>query len=386
MGLMNRLPKLEKKHLVASGALTAVALVAFFMGTASSGKKTDDAHASKPTVTAGHGEHVAVAKPAHDIDEGQGHSEKPADRVPAAAPAHDSSPSEENYEEEEVDIQIARHAPKFDKATGGHEVENDHVSESASAPIPKEDHRGFFKRITDAYVDAWESTNTKVQSIQRIEDENKKLKLENAYLRVMVETKRFAIRSEEAKKKTETVGKKLETAAGSRAARSIASIRYQFPENLQSDQLLALGVSYFKNRDDEKAAVILNFLTELDEDQSFRTASNYLMAGIAFYRLDHYKNASEYFDRVQKLSESDDVTEKAKRQASYWKALVAERMKNHGVAQKLILESLEKDPQAKEARWVNPQGIEHQTRMPASTHTAERETEESHEGHTPTHH
>jgi tetratricopeptide (TPR) repeat protein len=197
-----------------------------------------------------------------------------------------------------------------------------------------------------------------------------------------VETGKFNLRSEDAKKKSETVGNKLATAAGSRAARSIASIRYQFPENLLPEQLLALGVSYFKVKDDEKAAVILNFLTELDDDKTFRTAANYLMAGIAFYRLEHYKNAAEYFDRVAKLTEIDEETLKAKRQSVYWQALVAERTKNRGLAQKLILDSLEKDPLTNEARWVNPQGETAKTRMPASV-SGEKETEESHEGHTP---
>jgi tetratricopeptide (TPR) repeat protein len=198
----------------------------------------------------------------------------------------------------------------------------------------------------------------------------------------MVETGKFNLRSDDAKKATETVGKKLATAAGSRAARSIASIHYQFPENLLPEQLLALGVSYFKVKDDEKAAVILNFLTELEDDKSFRNAANYLMAGIAFYRLEHFKNAAEYFERVGKLTETDEETQKAKRQAIYWQALVAERTKNRGLAQKLILDSLEKDPLTKEARWVNPQGETTKSRLPASV-SGEKETEESHEGQTP---
>ncbi len=347
------LPKIEKKHLIASSALTAVAVLAFVLGTMRAGVRESSA------------------------------PEHAADRSPASVPTKIETPEDsDSYEEEEVETQIAHRAPKTTK-----HHDEDVVIETESSPIVKEDTRTGFTKFVATYVDAWESVNTKVQAIQQFEEENKKLKLENAYLRVMVEAGRFNTRTDEAKKSTETVGKKLATAAGSRAARSIASIRYQFPENLLPDQLLALGVSYFKVKDDEKAAVILNFLTELDDDKSFRTATNYLMAGIAFYRLEHYKNAAEYFERVSKLSESDVATVKAKRQAVYWQALVAERTQNRGLAQKLILDSLESDPLTKEARWVNPQGEASKTRMPASvTPDTEKEIEESHEGDTPVHH
>lgn len=387
---MNKLPKIEKKHWVAGGALTAVAIASFVLGTHQKPGKTEVAQSA-------HGAHskVGVAKPAHEPDEGKPTTAHSPERAPAAAPTKDGASDDgDYYEEEEVDTQIARALPHGKEIAHAkaeakpHADPADHadvVVETESSPAPKEDSRGAFRRVLDTYLEAMESVNAKVRALQQTEEENKKLRLENAYLRVMVETGRFTARAEDAKKKTETVGKKLATAAGSRAARSIASIRYQFPENLLPEQLLALGVSYFKVRDDEKAAVILNFLTELEDDKSFRNAANYLMAGIAFYRLEHYKNATEYFERIAKLTETDAETAKAKRQAVYWQALVAERTKNRGLAQKLILESLEKDPQTKEARWVNPQGIATKTRLPATV-SEEKETEESHEGHTPTHH
>ena len=98
--------------------------------------------------------------------------------------------------------------------------------------------------------------------------------------------------------------------------------------------------------------------------------------------------------RIGKMAETDAETLKAKRQAVYWQALVAERAKNRGLAQKLILDSLEQDPLTKEARWVNPQGDgAPKARMPASVsgetevkESEEKETEESHEGPSPAHH
>ncbi len=329
---MKILSKVEKKHWIAGAGMVVVAVVAFLVGTTRSER--------------------AETHPAE--------TSKEAERKPAGNSVDEAAPSEEeSLEEEEVEIQIAHHA-------------------SHPAPVGHADHRGVAARLLDRYADAWTSIQNKVQSIQSIEDENKKLKLENAYLRVMAETGKFSCRSEEAKKKTDTVGQKLATSAGSKAARSIASIRYQFPENLLPEQLHALGVSYFKVKDDEKAAVIFNFLTELEDDTSYRNASNYLMAGIAFYRLDHFKNADAYFDKVAQAAESDEETAKAKRQAVYWKALVAERTKDRRRAQSLLLQGLENDPQAKEARWINPNGTTSQNRVPAASSGKIRPSQEGH--------
>ncbi len=330
-GFQMKLPKFEKKHLIGSTVLVVIALTAFVLGTR---------RAPAPVET--------ERKPA---SASHGH-ETPTEHE-ATSPDEDS-----HYQEEEIDIQVA-----------------------ASSAHAKPDSRGTFTKIVDTYGKAIESVNDKVQTIQRLDEDNKKLKMENAYLRVMVESQKFSCRADEAKKKTETVGKKLATAAGSKAARSLASIRYQYPENLLPDQLHALGVSYFKVKDDEKAAVILNFLTELEDDKSFKTAPNYLMAGVSFYRLDNFKMAQDYFNKIENLTESDEDTVKAKRQASYWKALVADRMKDHRTAQKMILENLEKDPHTNEARWVNPTAAK--GRMPASHPPKDKE---SHEHKTESHH
>jgi tetratricopeptide (TPR) repeat protein len=340
--------KLEKKTIAAGALLVLVAVGAFVVG-ASREKHADATPADK----------------AEKSDAHTGHDEK--SRAPASTPeqknSHDSESDESDYEE--LDVQIAH-------------------------PAAKVDHRGTFTKLVDTYVGAWESTNEKVRAIYRAEEDNRRLKLENAYLRVMVESQKFSCRADESKKKTETVGKKLATAAGSKAARSLASIRYQFPENLLPEQLHTLGVSYFKAKDDEKSAVIFNFLLGLEDDASFRTADTYLMAGISLYRLENYKSAEEYFEKVDKIEKAGEDTAKAKRQASYWKALVADRLRDGRRAQKIILENLEKNPHTKEARWVNPKGIgekhpgKHETkRAPASKAAETHSSEEHHDKESP---
>jgi hypothetical protein len=356
--------KLEKKTFAAGGLIAMVAVGAFVIG-ATRGK-----HSEAPSTTTetakhdekkgdGHSEKDAHGK-GHDAEHGKGHDADHGgkERAPASAPEPSKShePDSDDGDYEEVDVQIAH-------------------------PVGKADHRGTFTKLVDTYADAWTSMNEKVRAIYRAEEDNRRLKLENAYLRVMVESQKFSCRADESKKKTETVGKKLATQSGSKAARSLASIRYQFPENLLPEQLHALGVSYFKVKDDEKAAVILNFLVGLEDDPSFKTPANYLMAGISLYRLENFKSADEYFDKVEKSAEKDEETLKAKRQASYWRALVADRLHDGRRAQKIILENLEKNPHTKEAHWVNPKGIGE--KFQSKTETKRAPASEEHDKESP---
>jgi hypothetical protein len=316
---MMKLPKIEPKKAAAGAIIALVALGAFALGTYRSARSTGapaDSHENSDTMAKG-------AK--------KQHADSEDDRKPASEDSEPKGlePDDDSEYDEEDDVQIAHPETAQEKKRG----------------------------IVDVYVDAWNSVNDKVRAIYRAEEDNRRLKLENAYLRVMVEGQKYSCRTEEAKKATDVVGQKLQAQNGSKAARTIASIRYVRPENLPNDQLHALGVSYFKVKDDEKSAVIFNYLTELEEDATYRTPENFLMEGVSLYRLENYKSAEEIFEKISKMEAKDAASIKAKRQAAYWRALVAERLRDGKRAQKIILESLESDPHTKEARWVNPKGI-----------------------------
>ena len=122
-------------------------------------------------------------------------------------------------------------------------------------------------------------------------------------------------------------------------------------------------------RSDEKAVSIFSFLTELDSDNTYRTAEMYLLTAISWYRLDNFKNSSEYLDRVLGGTPGKEQ-ERHIIQAKLWKALVAKKLKNRSDIEKWIQSTVESHPHSKEARWVNPQGS--RERKPA-------QEEESHE-------
>lgn len=206
----------------------------------------------------------------------------------------------------------------------------------------------IFQRYTQAFV----SVQHKVDALKHAVEDNEKLRAENSHLRMVLESERYAKYAEKAQKATQVFQWKLTKDAGSRTGRTIASIGYRVPTDLVPSQLLTLGMSYFKTRDDEKAAVILTFLTGMEGDETYKTPANYLATAVAWYRLDNYELADFYFDQVLH-SQDSPATKKFMGQARLWKGLVSERTGKHTKAQFWLHEVMDHDPRSVEAHWVN---------------------------------
>lgn len=358
-----------KKALIAGAVLVALGVGAFFLGKAQS-----DPSKAAPGKSVVRNEGSGVDRER----EPEAPSRQPASVKPAASPEPEEEERYEREETEEVEVQIAHSAKPAKKSalTEAHAAEKApaareeseaekvvaHQSNADRHESTKAERKGFFARVFGTYADAWQSIQDKVRELQRAEEENHRLRLENAHLRVMVESQKYGCRVEESKKHAQKVGAKLNAETGTRVARTLASVSYQMPENLLPEQLHALGVGYFKSKDYEKAAVIFTFLTEMEGDSTYRTADNFLMTGVSWYHLENYKLSSVYFDRVLK-EEATKENEQARVQAKVWHALSANRQKNFGLAQKWLKETLENHPQTQEARWINPQEGD---RQPAS--------------------
>lgn len=216
--------------------------------------------------------------------------------------------------------------------------------------------------LAHSYGRLFYSLQEKVDEIRRLDEENHKLKLENSHLRLVLESQRYEDYAEKAQKATQAYEWKLSKETGNRTGRTLASIAYKIPTNLIPSQLYSLGTSYFKSRDDEKAAVIFTFLTGLEDDATYKTAHNYLTTGIAWYRLDNFELADFYFNQALRSSKG-----KAQllSQAKLWKGLLSERRGQHVLAQDWLRKVMDQNPHSAEARWINPGGVE---REPAAQH------------------
>ncbi len=208
-------------------------------------------------------------------------------------------------------------------------------------------------------VSWWEMVRIAGRNIQRKADqishaleENERLSLENADLRLKLETARFECRAHQAKAHTESVQKKLKTVTGDFVGRTLETIAYRPPTHLHKEQLHTLAISYLKAQEDEKAAVILTQLVELVTDDTFHTSRDYLLAGVAWYRIDNFEMAKRYFELSLKAEKSERDARYAA-QARLWNALAAKKTQKHAQSQQWLQELLDHHPHSKEAKWVN---------------------------------
>ncbi len=217
-----------------------------------------------------------------------------------------------------------------------HEEHGHEVAEVASAAKG-----GIFERITEKFY-----------AIRRAEIENERLKLENAHLRLKLESTQFECTTRTSARATTEIEAQLAKQTGSRVGRTLASIAYKPPGHLLPQQLHTLAVQYFRAGELEKAAVNLTFLTGLEETDAFRTPKNYLMTGIAWYRLDNFELADDFFAKVLSAPESEENIQ-WHAQARLWRALVAKRTNKKSESQGWLRDLIDHHPHSMEAAWVN---------------------------------
>ena len=235
--------------------------------------------------------------------------------------------------------------------------------------------------LSEAYVLAFKSVQVKVDELVRIDEENRRLKLENARLRQWGEALRFSCSAAQAESKTRQTSLRLSQETGAAMGRTLASISYVPPNHLLPSQLYTLGVSYMKGGEDEKAAVIFTNLTGLEDNSTYKTAKNYIMTGVAWYHVDHLNEAESYFQKALKMSPTEDVLP-YQAQARLWLALIAQQKNDFQKTQVQLRDLLDHHPHSIEAEWVNPLGSEAGERIPAGARDVDESQKkgEEHEG------
>jgi tetratricopeptide (TPR) repeat protein len=282
-------------------------------------------------------------------------------------------PKKNTHEVAHAEPRKAEHA-KSDTAKDSHEPQerspasahDEPPKAEAHAPAPPAGPGWTPSGVLKASKSAIASIQEKVDRLRRAEEENRRLRLENAHLKLRAEGLQFDCQARDAASRTHELEMKLSGETGAKVGRTLASIHYRPPTHLLPPQLYTLAVSYFNAREDEKAAVILTFLTGLEENDTYKTPKNMLMNGVAWYRLDNFEVADQYFGRVLETKETPDNVQ-YQAQARLWRGLVAERTNRHDKAQHWLRELLDYHPHSTEAGWVNSKEAK---RVPASgTHS-----------------
>jgi tetratricopeptide (TPR) repeat protein len=264
----------------------------------------------------------------------------------ARSKASHGEPGEEHSEE-----QAADHGEK--KSSKDRHAASEHGDAKHAGSKHDGSHGDAAPSIVERVTLAASSIQEKVDALRYAEQQAERLMLENANLRLKLEAAQLDCRVQDAAAHAKGVQSKLLSDTQTKLGRTLASISYKPPGHLFPYQLHTLGVNYFSSRDDEKAAVIFTFLTNLDDQPQFKSAKDLLMTGVAWYRVDNFELAEYYFEKV--LSTPTHVENlKAHAQARLWKGLVAERVGKHRKSQALLREILDNHPRSIEARWINP--------------------------------
>lgn len=215
----------------------------------------------------------------------------------------------------------------------------------------KGDH-GLVEKILHHYGEAWYKAQAKVDYFRKIEVENRKVRVQNAALKLEVESLRFGGQTEHAAERAKEVQAKLAQATGTDVGRTLASLSYRAPTNLMPSQLNTLGVSYLAGQEYEKAAVIFTQLSELEANDSYKTGKTYLSAAVAWYKLENLKMTETYLDKVLKTpAQGENLRYQA--QARLWKAVLAKNAKKEIKVQYWLNDLVDNHPHSREAEWVN---------------------------------
>jgi hypothetical protein len=333
-------------------SLSAAGVAAFFLLKSPShseheGEPHADAHGEAHAEKAHHGEeHHADAHGEAHAEKAHHAEEKHAD---AHGDAHGDAHAEKAHhgEEHHADAHGEAHAEKAHHGEEHHADAHGDAHGDAHAEIHAQE-EGVLGKVRHWY----DSVRLKAEGLRRAEEENERLRVENANLRFKVESLRFDCHVRNAETQTRTFEKQLVDETGSKAGRVLASLNYRPPSHLNPGQLYTLAVSYFKGREDEKAAVILTMLTEMRDSAVYKVPKNFLMTGIAWYRLDNYDLADLYFNRVVESAETESNLP-YQGQSRLWRALVAHRLNKPVRAQFWLRELVDHHPRSLEASWVN---------------------------------
>jgi TolA-binding protein len=305
-----------------------------------------------------------TAQPAWSSDHGGGHAKAPAH---GKASGHGDDHGKASAHGDDHG-KASAHGDDHGKASAPAVSASPKAGASAASARPVHSESSFALKVREfvgIFVSAWHSGVEKVEALREADEEVERLSLENANLRLQLESQEFECELRVSQKNADSLAARLGRDTGSTLGRTLANITYRPPTHLLPSQLYTLAVGYMKAKEEEKAAVILTFLSGLDDESEYRTAKNLLLTGVAWYRVDNYDLADQYFKRVLE-NKVTAATLPYHAQSRVWRGLVAQRKGQPADAQVILKDLLARHPRTKEAKLINPLFKEEEDRAPAS--------------------
>ncbi len=221
------------------------------------------------------------------------------------------------------------------------------ATEVANSKIAKDIHEGG---VSGAYTQSAKQIWHKLRQLEDLDRDNEKLISKIADLEKELADTKNKLDSEKTQKLNKELAKDRKVETGSELGAVLAQIKYEVPTNLMPHQLYALAVGYIRKDENEQAAVILSNLVSLKEDKSYQRPEVYLLTGVSWYRLKHFKQAQEFFEKAESSSKS---TTSIYRQTMVWKALAQQQIGERTRSQLTLLKLMDEYPHAEEVKWFN---------------------------------
>lgn len=207
--------------------------------------------------------------------------------------------------------------------------------------------------VLGTYQRRFFSTWGKLKELQDIDLENQRLQSKVATLEKDQTLYQSSEHAHQAEVLTEKVKHQLHQQGGSELARTSSGIQYEVPNHLLGHQLHVLAVGYFRKADFEKSAMIFAHILDAKNETRFRSAHNYLMCGISWYKIKNFKRSEACLAHALELSEPGSGLQ---RKTLLWKSFIAQSTGHKKEAQHILDAMIAKFPHSEEVRWVNGHG------------------------------
>ncbi|HEY8279359.1 MAG TPA: hypothetical protein VIH99_07040 [Bdellovibrionota bacterium] len=175
----------------------------------------------------------------------------------------------------------------------------------------------------------WKSLNDKAGRLSQAEANYKALEHEHERLKkdyFRLENDYMELR---AKVESSEAGERNLKATGSLTGRSPASISYEVPKGLRSEDMLVLAYEHFHEQRFPEAAVTFESFLKRPESAALADAYALYTAGVSWFQLGNFHKAREYFEEARN-SASGEQREKINKKVDLWLRTIDRKTKGGG--------------------------------------------------------
>lgn len=175
----------------------------------------------------------------------------------------------------------------------------------------------------------WKSINAKAKEMQELEAKYVALEHEHERLKKDYFRMEHEFLDLKAKNESEEVGELNLKATGSLQGRTPASIAYEIPKGLKPEEQLTLAYQHFTEKRFAESAATFEYFLKQPENAAIADANAMYTAGVAWYQLNNFKKAKEYFVGARSVATSDQ-RERIQKKVDLWIRAMDHKQKEAG--------------------------------------------------------